>query len=49
MAQSVLKLVESQDLRRKMGARGKSRVMEFDIGTSVSNLETAYQECLKIS
>jgi glycosyltransferase involved in cell wall biosynthesis len=49
MAQSVLKLVESKDLRRKMGARGKSRVMEFDIGTSVSNLETAYQECLKIS
>jgi glycosyltransferase involved in cell wall biosynthesis len=49
MAQSVLKLVENQELRRKMGARGKSRVMEFDISTSVSNLETAYQECLKIS
>jgi glycosyltransferase involved in cell wall biosynthesis len=49
MAQSVLKLVENQELRKKMGARGKSRVMEFDIGTSVSNLETAYQECLKIS
>jgi glycosyltransferase involved in cell wall biosynthesis len=49
MAQSVLKLVESQELRKKMGARGKSRVMEFDIGTSVSNLEMAYQECLKIS
>jgi len=49
MAQSVLKLVESRELRRKMGARGKTRVMEFDIGTSVSNLETAYQECLKIS
>jgi len=49
MAQSVLKLVESQDLRKRMGERGKSRVMEFDIGTSVSNLETAYQECLKVS
>jgi len=49
MAESVLKLVESRDLRRTMGARGKSRVMEFDIGTSVSNLETAYQECLRIS
>jgi glycosyltransferase involved in cell wall biosynthesis len=49
MAQSVLKLVENQELRKRMGARGKSRVMEFDIGTSVSNLETAYQECLKIS
>jgi glycosyltransferase involved in cell wall biosynthesis len=49
MAQSVLKLVENSDLRRAMGARGKSRVMEFDIGTSVSNLETAYKECLNIS
>ena len=47
MAQSVLKLVENADLRRTMGARGKSRVMEFDIGTSVSNLESAYRECLK--
>jgi glycosyltransferase involved in cell wall biosynthesis len=49
MARSVLKLVESQELRRNMGARGKARVMEFDISTSVSNLEMAYQECLKIS
>lgn len=49
MAQSVLKLVESAELRRTMGRRGKSRVMEFDIGTSVSNLETAYRECLKIT
>jgi len=48
MAESVLKLVENPELRKKMGARGKSRVMEFDIGTSVSNLETAYQECLKV-
>lgn len=47
MAQSVLKLVESAELRKTMGARGKSRVMEFDIGTSVSNLESAYRECLK--
>jgi len=49
MAESVLKLVENPELRKKMGARGRSRVMEFDIGTSVSNLETAYQECLKVS
>jgi len=49
MAQSVLKLVENADLRKTMGARGKSRVMEFDIGTSVSNLETAYRKCLGIS
>jgi len=49
MAQSVLKLVENSEMRKAMGARGKSRVMEFDISTSVSNLETAYRECLKIS
>jgi glycosyltransferase involved in cell wall biosynthesis len=46
MAQSVLKLIEDQELRQSMGQRGKSRVMEFDISTSVSNLETAYRECL---
>jgi glycosyltransferase involved in cell wall biosynthesis len=49
MAQSVVKLVENSEMRKAMGARGKSRVMEFDISTSVSNLETAYRECLKNS
>jgi len=46
MAESVLKLLESPELRDNMGKRGKSRVMEFDISTSVANLETAYRECL---
>jgi glycosyltransferase involved in cell wall biosynthesis len=47
MAASVLKLVNDPELRRAMGRKGRDRVMEFDIGTSVANLETAYQECLK--
>ena len=47
MARSVLRLVSDQDLRRAMGARGKSRVMEFDIGTSVDMVESTYREYLK--
>ena len=47
MAQSVLRLVADEDLRRTMGARGKSRVMEFDIGTSVDIVESNYREYLK--
>ena len=47
MAASVLKLLKSPELRRTMGVRGKSRVMEFDISTSVANLESAYQQCLE--
>jgi len=43
MADSVVKLLNDNELRRKMGLRGKSRVMEFDISTSVANLETAYR------
>jgi glycosyltransferase involved in cell wall biosynthesis len=46
MASSVLRLVVDADLRFEMGRQGKSRVMEFDISTSVSNLEKAYEECL---
>ena len=46
MADSVLKLLQSPELRQTMGTRGKSRVMEFDISTSVANLETAYRDCL---
>jgi len=46
MALSVLKLAADPELRREMGRRGRSRVMEFDISTSVSNLEAAYRECL---
>jgi glycosyltransferase involved in cell wall biosynthesis len=47
MAQSVVKLLSDRDLRARMGANGRARVMEFDIGASVRNLEAAYQECLK--
>jgi glycosyltransferase involved in cell wall biosynthesis len=47
MAQSVLRLIADEDLRRTMGARGKSRVMEFDIGTSVDMVESTYREYLK--
>jgi glycosyltransferase involved in cell wall biosynthesis len=46
MAESVLKLLRDPELRHTMGERGKSRVMEFDISTSVANLESAYRECL---
>jgi glycosyltransferase involved in cell wall biosynthesis len=46
MAKSVLKLVEDPALRKEMGRRGKSRVMEFDISTSVAALESAYSKCL---
>jgi glycosyltransferase involved in cell wall biosynthesis len=47
MAQSVMKLLSDRDLRRRMGATGRARVMEFDIAASVANLEAAYQDCLK--
>jgi glycosyltransferase involved in cell wall biosynthesis len=46
MAASVLKLINDSNLRREMGRRGRARVMEFDISTSVSSLESAYRECL---
>ena len=47
MAASVLKLIRDPELRETMGTRGKARVMEFDISTSVANLESAYRECLE--
>ena len=46
MAQSLLRLVNDATLRRDMGRRGKSRVMEFDIGTSVAALDAAYRQHL---
>jgi len=46
MSCSVLKLVADPELRLAMGRRGKSRVMEFDISTSVENLESAYRQRL---
>ncbi len=48
MAASVLKLVENPSLCREMGLRGRARVSEFDIETSVNNLEAAYRQLLKL-
>jgi glycosyltransferase involved in cell wall biosynthesis len=48
IAQSVLKLIANPDLRRAMGERGRSRVMEFDIGTSVAVVESVYRQHLQI-
>jgi glycosyltransferase involved in cell wall biosynthesis len=45
MAGSIIELARNPELRRQMGARGKSRVSEFDIATSVKRLEQAYTEC----
>jgi glycosyltransferase involved in cell wall biosynthesis len=45
MAESVLRLINDSDLRHTMGERGKSRVMEFDIGTSVAVVEAIYRQC----
>jgi glycosyltransferase involved in cell wall biosynthesis len=47
MAGSVTKLLNDHELRQAMGRCGKSRVMEFDISTSMANLESAYRECLE--
>jgi glycosyltransferase involved in cell wall biosynthesis len=46
IASSVFRLVMDQKLRQRMGQRGKSRVTEFDIGTSVAALDAAYRETL---
>jgi len=45
MANSVIELVRNPGLRHEMGKRGKARVAEFDIETSVARLEEAYREC----
>ena len=45
MAQSVIGLVRNSELRQAMGSRGKARVAEFDIETSVARLEEAYRGC----
>jgi glycosyltransferase involved in cell wall biosynthesis len=45
MANSVIELVRNPALRQEMGKRGKARIGEFDIGTSVARLEEAYREC----
>jgi len=47
MATSTLKLIRDPKLRETMGRQGKSRVMEFDISTSVATLDAAYQKCVR--
>jgi glycosyltransferase involved in cell wall biosynthesis len=47
MAQSVLRLIADEDLRLRMGRCGKSRVMEFDIGTSVNVVDATYRGYLE--
>jgi glycosyltransferase involved in cell wall biosynthesis len=47
MARSVLKLAADAGLRQELGSRGKGRVMDFDIETSVAALESAYTEVLR--
>ena len=47
MAESVLKLIADAELRNTMGSRGKSRVMEFDIETSVAAVESVYRQYLE--
>jgi glycosyltransferase involved in cell wall biosynthesis len=46
MAKSAIRLIQDPALRETMGRLGKSRVMEFDISTSVATLEAAYQKHL---
>src|SRR5437870_5868537 len=46
MAMSVLKLIADPNLREGMGKRGKDRVMEFDIGSSVAAVEAVYRQYL---
>ena len=48
MAESVLQLITNEERRRTMGQRGKSRVMEFDIGTSVDTVEHTYRKYLQL-
>jgi len=45
MARSVIELVRNPELRRNMGSKGKARVAEFDISTSITRLEEAYRQC----
>jgi glycosyltransferase involved in cell wall biosynthesis len=49
MAESVLKLLDDEQLRHQMGQCGKSRVMEFDIGTSVNVVDATYRNYLSRS
>ncbi len=47
MARSVLRLIGDLELRHRIGQRGRSRVMEFDIGTSVAIVDSMYRHYLE--
>jgi glycosyltransferase involved in cell wall biosynthesis len=47
MANAVLNLVVDPDLRKRMGTSGKERVVEFDVRTAISGLESEYRKCLE--
>ena len=47
MAASVLRLIGDEGLRCRMGERGKSRAMEFDIAKSVDIVESTYRRHLE--
>lgn len=44
LAVALVRLIDDPELRRSMGQRGRCRAMEFDIGTAVARLESAYRE-----
>jgi glycosyltransferase involved in cell wall biosynthesis len=46
IAESVVTLIADPELRSAMGRHGKSRVMEFDIGTSVATIDATYRKFL---
>ncbi len=49
MAGAVLKLTIDPQLRKSLGAKGKDRVVEFDVRTAISGLESEYRKCLETS
>ena len=47
MAGAVLKLITDPQLRKSLGAKGKERVVEFDVRTAIAGLESEYRKCLE--
>ena len=46
IAESIEKLVDDAELRRRMGDAGRTRAQEFDIDTSVASLDQGYRRVL---
>jgi glycosyltransferase involved in cell wall biosynthesis len=47
MAGAVLQLIADPQLRKRLGAKGKDRVVEFDVRTAIAGLESEYRKCLE--